>query len=115
MSLAAKYQKACNQNKSRRNKLSLKKHGVSSVVGFNKTKMKAATLSRKRKNDKEVDWDSLRNIYSKGKQGERSGDTMDSLDWEAVRQAPLTDVSKSILGRGMNNKLAGRIKVYRKS
>lgn len=72
--------------------------------------------SKKRKADGEkkntVDWDNLRKQVKRnsGKQ-ERSGDRMDSLDYEALRCANVQEISEAIKERGMNNMLAERMKV----
>nr|XP_029117945.1 protein ROS1A isoform X2 [Elaeis guineensis] len=59
------------------------------------------------------DWDSLRRqAYCDGYQRERSNESMDSLDWEAVRCATVNEISEAIRERGMNNVLAGRIKDF---
>ncbi|EHA8587928.1 protein ROS1A [Cocos nucifera] len=59
------------------------------------------------------DWDSLRRqAYCDGYQRERSNESMDSLDWEAVRCAMVNEISEAIRERGMNNVLAGRIKDF---
>lgn len=61
------------------------------------------------------DWDILRkNIHQNGTRKERTRDTFDSLDWEAVRCADVNEISETIRERGMNNKLAARIKVQLK-
>lgn len=58
------------------------------------------------------DWDSLRKqVQYKGEKIERSRDTMDSLDYEALRRADVKEISAVIKERGMNNMLAERIKV----
>lgn len=57
-----------------------------------------------------VDWDELRKTYSDGRSRDTTGPT-DSANWEAVREAPVKEVAKVIEARGMNNILAGRIKV----
>ncbi|XP_058088746.1 protein ROS1A-like isoform X2 [Magnolia sinica] len=59
------------------------------------------------------DWDSLRKqaCYN-GQKKERSSDRMDSLDWEAVRLAEVSEISDTIRERGMNNMLAERIKEF---
>ncbi|XP_031264361.1 transcriptional activator DEMETER [Pistacia vera] len=60
-----------------------------------------------------IDWDMLRNqVQSNGKKKERSKDTMDSLDYEAVRCANVDDISNAIKERGMNNMLAQRIQAF---
>lgn len=58
------------------------------------------------------DWDSLRReACHNGYNSERSKDRMDSLDWEAVMRSNIGEISETIKERGMNNVLAGRIKV----
>jgi hypothetical protein len=52
-------------------------------------------------------WESLGKIYSRP----RSKDQMDSVDWEAVRQAETSKVASIIEGRGQQTIIAGRIKV----
>ncbi|XP_059645939.1 protein ROS1A-like [Cornus florida] len=81
-----------------------------------KNKIKLGTLRTKKskvegKQEKPINWDDLRKTYSSGAR-KTSGDAMDSLDWEAVRQAPVEVVSKTIVERGMNNVLATRIKGF---
>ena len=57
------------------------------------------------------DWSSLRMKYSgEGERERRSIDTMDYADWVAVSRANIADISKAISLRGMNHKLAKRIK-----
>ncbi|TKY51694.1 Transcriptional activator DEMETER [Spatholobus suberectus] len=59
------------------------------------------------------DWDKLRKeVQVNGTEKERSTDTMDSLDYEAVRCASVKEISKTIKERGMNNMLAERIKEF---
>ncbi|URE45550.1 hypothetical protein MUK42_26453 [Musa troglodytarum] len=59
------------------------------------------------------DWDILRkSIHQNGSRKERTRDTLDSLDWEAVRCAEVNEISETIRERGMNNKLAARIKDF---
>ncbi|ONK73365.1 uncharacterized protein A4U43_C04F30470 [Asparagus officinalis] len=63
---------------------------------------------------KTYDWDSLRKKVQKdGAKKERSSDAMDSLDYEALRNADVNEISNAIRERGMNNMLAERIKVFR--
>ncbi|KAJ8551446.1 hypothetical protein K7X08_021461 [Anisodus acutangulus] len=73
--------------------------------------------TRKRKveegDKKAFDWDSLRKeVQSKSGKKERSKDAMDSLNYEAVRGAPVKEISDAIKERGMNNMLAERIKDF---
>ncbi|RWR82378.1 transcriptional activator DEMETER-like protein [Cinnamomum micranthum f. kanehirae] len=59
------------------------------------------------------DWDSLRKqACPDGPKKERSSDTMDSADWEAVRCADVNEIAKAIRERGMSNMLSGRIKDF---
>ncbi|KAI0494494.1 hypothetical protein KFK09_024632 [Dendrobium nobile] len=76
----------------------------------------SAAKTRKRKPEVEndaFDWESLRKevFYTKPAQ-ERSSTTMDSLDWEAVRIADVSEIAETIRERGMNNVLAERIKEF---
>lgn len=60
----------------------------------------------------EDDWDKLRKeVEENGTKIERNTDTMDSLDYEAIRCASVKEISDAIKERGMNNMLAERIKV----
>ncbi|XP_057512909.1 transcriptional activator DEMETER-like isoform X2 [Actinidia eriantha] len=59
-----------------------------------------------------VEWDSLRlQAEAKGKR-ERTANTMDSLDYEAVRCADVGEIADTIKERGMNNMLAERMKDF---
>lgn len=63
------------------------------------------------KKQTKVDWDNLR-LQAEGEQKrEKTQDTMDSLDYEALRNADVSEVADAIKERGMNNVLAARIKV----
>ncbi|KAK7337186.1 hypothetical protein VNO77_17748 [Canavalia gladiata] len=59
------------------------------------------------------DWDILR-IQAQAKEGkrEKTENTMDSLDWDAVRRADVNEIADAIKERGMNNMLAERIKNF---
>ncbi|XP_031102989.1 protein ROS1A isoform X2 [Ipomoea triloba] len=60
-----------------------------------------------------VNWDHLRQqALASGKKRERTMNTMDSLDWEAVRCADVNEIAETIKERGMNNMLAERIKDF---
>ncbi|XP_039006710.1 transcriptional activator DEMETER-like [Hibiscus syriacus] len=60
-----------------------------------------------------TDWDQLRKqVQANGLEKERSKDTMDSMDYEAMRKASVDDISNTIKERGMNNMLAERIKDF---
>ncbi|KAK4480404.1 hypothetical protein RD792_013476 [Penstemon davidsonii] len=80
-------------------------------------KIGATTLNRKRKAEKEkvepFNWDTLRKQVQE-KHGTRgiSRDAMDSLDYEALRNADVRVISDAIKERGMNNMLAERMKDF---
>ncbi|XLU82936.1 hypothetical protein S245_006356 [Arachis hypogaea] len=61
----------------------------------------------------EINWDSLRTAAQAiaGKR-EKTWNTMDSLDWDAVRCADVSTISDVIKERGMNNRLAERIQLF---
>ncbi|KAJ4766537.1 demeter-like protein 3 [Rhynchospora pubera] len=65
------------------------------------------------KSKKNFDWDSLRRaVCPDGVKKERTYKTMDSLDYEALRNASVNELSDAIRERGMNNMLAERIKGF---
>ncbi|KAF2307575.1 hypothetical protein GH714_029822 [Hevea brasiliensis] len=90
--------------------------GFSEIKDFNE--MNAATRKAKsRRVGKEirehVDWDALRKqTEANGRKRQRTPNTMDSLDWEAVRCADVNEIANTIKERGMNNMLAERIKNF---
>ncbi|EFH57709.1 hypothetical protein ARALYDRAFT_482629 [Arabidopsis lyrata subsp. lyrata] len=59
------------------------------------------------------DWDSLRR-EAQGREGirEKTARTMDTVDWEAIRAADVSEVAETIKSRGMNHKLAERIQGF---
>ncbi|CAN8298027.1 unnamed protein product [Cochlearia groenlandica] len=58
-------------------------------------------------------WDSLRkNVVGNEERKERNKDSMDSIDYEAIRRASISEISEAIKERGMNNMLAVRIKDF---
>ncbi|MCH88288.1 protein ROS1-like, partial [Trifolium medium] len=75
--------------------------------------IKSKTKSQVQEEKDNFDWDSLR-IKAQAKAGkrEKTEDTMDSLDWEAVRCADVGDIANTIKERGMNNRLAERIQKF---
>ncbi|XP_052310261.1 DNA glycosylase/AP lyase ROS1 isoform X3 [Populus trichocarpa] len=88
-------------------------------LGYSQSKelneMKAATRkakSRRVGNEirDDVDWDALRKEAEANGKREGTENTMDSLDWEAVRCADVNEIANTIKERGMNNILAERIK-----
>ncbi|KAG9160868.1 hypothetical protein Leryth_008687 [Lithospermum erythrorhizon] len=86
----------------------------------NPDKIKAsANISngRKRTIDRQIkktfDWDSLRRqVQPLGSTKERSKNTMDSLNYEKLRNADVKEISETIKERGMNNMLAERMKDF---
>ncbi|KAI7741491.1 hypothetical protein M8C21_000187 [Ambrosia artemisiifolia] len=62
------------------------------------------------KTQSNVDWDELRFQAEVKQKRERTPNTMDSMDYEAIRRANVDDVADAIKERGMNNRLAARIK-----
>ncbi|KAL1827985.1 transcriptional activator DEMETER [Daucus carota subsp. sativus] len=87
----------------------------SSVIPLSGT---STNVSRARKGKGEagtkikIDWDYLRKDAQLNGKRERSKDTMDSLDYEAMRRANVNEISDAIRERGMNNMLAERIKDF---
>ncbi|PKU78495.1 DEMETER-like protein 2 [Dendrobium catenatum] len=60
-----------------------------------------------------IDWEGLRRkVDLEGGKKERSRESLDSVDWEAVRNADANKISEAIRERGMNNLLANRIKDF---
>ncbi|XP_038904008.1 DNA glycosylase/AP lyase ROS1-like [Benincasa hispida] len=60
-----------------------------------------------------INWDNLRKqTETNGKTRQRTENTMDSLDWEAIRCADVNEIAHAIRERGMNNMLAERIKDF---
>ncbi|KAI3924159.1 hypothetical protein MKX01_029694 [Papaver californicum] len=105
------------QNK--RMESNLSGHIHSSEKSFSETTGTASvdTPKAKRKPVKEkkeeFDWDSLRrDACLKGAQRKRTANTMDTLDYEAVRCAEVSEIAKTIRERGMNNMLGERIKAF---
>ncbi|XP_010505197.1 PREDICTED: protein ROS1-like [Camelina sativa] len=75
------------------------------------TKAKGKTKLKEKKES--FDWDSLRREAQirEGKR-EKSTRTMDTVDWEAIRAADVSEVAETIKSRGMNHKLAERIQCF---
>ncbi|XP_073315395.1 transcriptional activator DEMETER-like [Primulina huaijiensis] len=58
-------------------------------------------------------WDALRKkVQSETGMRARSEDAMDSIDYEAIRNADVLEIAETIKERGMNNMLAERIKDF---
>ncbi|XP_015941185.1 transcriptional activator DEMETER isoform X1 [Arachis duranensis] len=80
--------------------------------GPNKESKLKVSKARKVKPEHSENWDELRKEVQANRTIERSKDIMDSLDYEAVRCAPVKEISDTIKERGMNNMLAERIKEF---
>ncbi|XP_068669624.1 protein ROS1A-like isoform X2 [Aristolochia californica] len=84
--------------------------------GFKETttdRIKVRKEKKKVETRKAFDWDSLRRqACSNGARKQRRPETMDSLDYEAIRYADVKEISNAIKERGMNNMLAERIKDF---
>ncbi|KAK6943980.1 Permuted single zf-CXXC unit, partial [Dillenia turbinata] len=77
----------------------------------NTLKAKRVRTVKEKKND--IDWDDLKKqAEAGGRKRERTANTMDSLDYEAVRLADVNEIANAIKERGMNNMLAERIKDF---
>ncbi|XP_042406861.1 protein ROS1A-like [Zingiber officinale] len=84
---------------------------VSAETPKNKGKANKLKIDNERK--KVYDWESLRKeVCYDGIEKERDLDNMDSVDWEAIRSADVSEISAAIRERGMNNMLADRIKDF---
>ncbi|CBI30244.3 unnamed protein product, partial [Vitis vinifera] len=94
----------------------VKEHGLSSSkasneIGVDTSKAKKGKARREEKNT--LHWDNLRKeAQVNGRKRERTVNTMDSLDWEAVRCSDVNEIANTIKERGMNNMLAERIKDF---
>lgn len=64
------------------------------------------------KKNEETDWDSLkREACCNSFSHQRTVETLDSIDYEALRNASVEEVASIIKKRGMNNRIAARIQV----
>ncbi|KAL6211493.1 hypothetical protein ACLB2K_016718 [Fragaria x ananassa] len=80
---------------------------------------KNISRGRKKKSESDkkntVDWDNLRKqVFADGRKEDREKDAMDSLDYEALINADVKEISDAIRERGMNNMLAERIQEFLK-
>ncbi|GMH09903.1 hypothetical protein Nepgr_011744 [Nepenthes gracilis] len=92
-------------------KINLGDDYASTIVNRDAGKQKKGRVGKGRKTA--TDWENLRKeaqINSRNR--ERTANTMDSLDYEAVRCADDSEIADTIKERGMNNKLAERIKDF---
>ncbi|KAJ6849903.1 transcriptional activator DEMETER-like [Iris pallida] len=84
-----------------------------SLAEASKDALKAKKVKAESDRKKSFDWDSLRKqACCNGAKKERSSDAMDSLDYEALRNADVNVIAHAIRERGMNNLLAERIKDF---
>lgn len=89
---------------------------VGTERGENEINSQVEGVSRRKKTKAEqkkentTDWDNSRRTYCTRR--ERTDETMDAVDWEAVRRATVKEVADTIKQRGMNNILAGKIKDF---
>ncbi|KAL5058738.1 hypothetical protein RYX36_030342 [Vicia faba] len=73
------------------------------------------TKNQLQEEKEQFDSDSLRRkAQAKAGKREKTEDTMDSLDWDAVRCADVGDIANTIKERGMNNRLAEHIQKFLK-
>lgn len=80
-------------------------------LGRKKSTPRKKTSKVETKQETTIDWDELRRTYC-SKEREKDDNAMDSVDWEAVRNATVEEIAQTIAQRGMNNVLAARIKVH---
>lgn len=62
------------------------------------------------KKETSIESDKLRKNHKTGRAREKK--PIDIVDWEAVRQATVDEIADTIKQRGMNNVIAGKIKVH---
>ncbi|KAL0338579.1 UNVERIFIED_CONTAM: protein ROS1A [Sesamum angustifolium] len=74
---------------------------------------KAKGVRNRKEQENQVDWDQLRKqAQAGGRKRVRTANTLDSVDWDAVRCADVNEIAHTIKERGMNNMLAERIKDF---
>ncbi|QCE00165.1 endonuclease III [Vigna unguiculata] len=74
-------------------------------------KTKSKGQGKDQKDD--FNWDSLRiEAQAKGGKREKTANTMDSLDWDAVRCVDVNEIAQTIKERGTNNRLAEQIQNF---
>ncbi|CAI9771615.1 unnamed protein product [Fraxinus pennsylvanica] len=129
MSLAAKYPyRAIGENSSPEASIgfsTVQLRGTKRSRSSNSQHRKDTTRAKERKSEETkhrrkgakkenviVNWDNLKKLYSKSDRRKKSDDTSEAVDWDAVRNAPVEEISKTIERRGMNNNLATRIKNF---
>ncbi|GKV34270.1 hypothetical protein SLEP1_g42654 [Rubroshorea leprosula] len=109
---------AMNEKKGMENKLAhshSEEPTNSTTMRYDDVKNNISKVKRRKTEDEKnaFDWDSLRRqVQANSDRKERTTDTMDSLDYEAMRQGDVNEISNAIKERGMNNMLAERIKEF---
>ncbi|CAN4115195.1 unnamed protein product [Withania somnifera] len=110
--------------KSSKGSSNTKNHGINRRSNTNGGKKKKETrnqkdepiLRRKSKNadlrSEAIKWENARKSSSFVNSKERSDSTLDAIDWHAVHAATEDKISKAIMQRGMDKKLALRIKNF---
>ncbi|KAI4370696.1 hypothetical protein MLD38_019017 [Melastoma candidum] len=87
--------------------------GLSSLEESKEIQTPAKAKRGKAVENRKIDWDYLRReVQVNCEKRERTKDSMDSIDYEALRQASINEISDTIRERGMNNMLAERIKGF---
>ncbi|KAL2324901.1 hypothetical protein Fmac_023959 [Flemingia macrophylla] len=112
--ISAANSQGCSENSSAESIPQKQVYSSNTVDKKRKTKVSKARKAKPEADKKHgCDWDKLRKeVQVNRTEIERSTDTMDSLDYEAVRCASVKEISKTIKERGMNNMLAERIKEF---
>ncbi|KAI3458882.1 hypothetical protein Pfo_015545 [Paulownia fortunei] len=118
--LAEAFSKQPSDNWRHTDNITLEPTQMGQVHASNKPSSNISTTTsnaRKRKAEKEkaepFNWDTLRKqVQPKAGTRGRSRETMDSLDYEALQNADVREISDTIKERGMNNMLAERIKSF---
>ncbi|XP_024985327.1 protein ROS1-like isoform X1 [Cynara cardunculus var. scolymus] len=85
-------------------------HGTHQIVNGMDEGSSKVKRQKSGKVKQKIEWDNLRLHAEVTEKRERTPNTSDSLDYEAVRTADVNEVADTIKERGMNNVLAARIK-----
>ncbi|KAH9602266.1 hypothetical protein KSS87_015427 [Heliosperma pusillum] len=122
MSLSMKFQQDPARDLYSRHHRILRTKRSNACSDFNsahKTRMRFDEMTgRKSKKDKipkekgKSDWKKLREECIKNEESVRDADKVDSVDWHAVVRSDVDNIAEAILVRGMNQKLAIRIKDF---
>lgn len=109
--------------KSSKGSCNIKNEGINRRTNPNRGKNKKETRNQRaepilrRKSDnadlksEAIEWKNIRKSSSFVNPKERNDNTLDAVDWHAVHAATAEEISKAIMQRGMDKKLAQRIKV----